>query len=179
MNYLTLNQATEIRKLERAKLPNLRAYSFRLIPLRDRLYAQVFKTESCWIWLGALDRNKYGRLRARGRDHYAHRLAWEFEHGPITTDFYLCHKCDNPLCIRPSHLFLGTQKQNIQDAKTKDRLAKGERHGRVKLTEHQVLEARQKYKSGGITHQALAHEYGVSRQTMTSAITGKNWSYLA
>ena len=75
----------------------------------------------CWIWIGASG-GRYGRMRFDGRDQQAHRIAWQVYRGTIPHGLFVLHRCDNTFCVNPSHLFLGTQADNIQDALAKGRL---------------------------------------------------------
>src|SRR5574342_284261 len=92
-----------------------------------RFWARVQKTPTCWLWLGTKRHLGYGVVRIGGtrqkrRSILAHRFTWELMYGPIPPGLHVCHHCDNPPCVRPSHLFLGTQRDNMQDAMRKGRL---------------------------------------------------------
>lgn len=98
---------------------------------RLRFYRQkpfdfyVQENESgCWIWTGTKDRKGYGRTVQNGIKHLAHRFAWEREHGPVPPGLFVCHHCDTPSCVRPDHLFVGTQSMNMIDAVFKGRLVR-------------------------------------------------------
>lgn len=101
----------------------------------DRFWAYVDKgdsPDSCWIWTGTPSSYGYGRFTIRGDEFLAHKLSWEWVNGPVPDDLCVCHDCpsgDNPLCVNPAHLFLGTHAENRQDCVAKGRQAKGERHG--------------------------------------------------
>src|SRR5262245_52091786 len=87
-------------------------------PLQDRFWKYVNKTETCWLWTGAKHEFGYGLINkggAGGRILRAHRVIWEWTNGPIPKGFFVCHHCDVPACVRPDHLFLGTNKDNVQD----------------------------------------------------------------
>ena len=84
-------------------------------------WAKVDKSGECWTWTGARDPRGYGRLGRGRKTLFAHRFSWEEENGPIPNGLFVCHSCDNPACVRPSHLFLGTQKDNIRDMMSKNR----------------------------------------------------------
>jgi hypothetical protein len=138
----------------------------------------------CWVWTRAkATRYGYGIFGpAWKRVYRAHRFAWTMEHGPIPDGLFLCHACDNPPCVRPSHLFLGTQKDNMADCSQKGRIdtsAKhyGTAHHSARLTENDVREIRRR---AGIGDQprTLSNEYGVSFQTIWRIVRGKNWKHL-
>ena len=95
----------------------------------ESFWSRVDKSGDCWIWTGAT-RDGYGVIRRRlAPDSGAHRVAWELTIGPIGPGLNVCHHCDVPLCVRPDHLFLGTQSDNLQDASRKGRLGKFARGG--------------------------------------------------
>ena len=91
--------------------------------LKHSFWAKIDKSGDCWEWTGYRDRLGYGRLRVDGSLMLAHRVAWELEHGYISEGLNVCHHCDNPPCVRPNHLFLGTQRDNIKDSVHKGRHA--------------------------------------------------------
>lgn len=91
----------------------------------------------------------------------AHRVAWELSFGPVPAGLFVCHHCDNPRCVRPDHLFVGTHDANMRDRDRKGRLSHGERHVMARLTTAQVAEIRRRWRQGGVTQQRLADEFGV------------------
>ena len=88
---------------------------------RERLYSRIHKTRGCWIWKGSLHRTGYGTTWWRGKHDYAHRVIWDAFVGSIPQGKHVLHSCDNPRCVRPSHLFLGTQLDNNADRDEKGR----------------------------------------------------------
>jgi hypothetical protein len=82
-----------------------------------RFWPKVRKDRGCWVWTGATTTTGYGRLSGQP----AHRLSWEIHHGPIPAGLFVCHRCDNPGCVRPDHLFLGTHEANMADMVAKGR----------------------------------------------------------
>lgn len=150
----------------------------------ERFWSKVNKMDGCWEWVGLLNRGcGYGRHCYEGKDMKAHRLSYMIHH-PLTIDLQehpklqVCHKCDNPKCVNPSHLWLGTHTDNMRDKQTKGRQSIGEKHGSVKLTEQQVRDIREKYEKGNTTHRKLADEYGVSKSTISDIINRKNWAHI-
>jgi hypothetical protein len=97
-------------------------------PLAERFWAKVDVAgpEDCWVWTAALGSTGYGHLGGNRRraqpDYKAHRLSWELHHGPIPEGLSVLHRCDNPPCVNPAHLFLGTQRDNVIDAVQKGRM---------------------------------------------------------
>lgn len=123
-------------------------------------------TESCWEWTGAKGSSwSHGQFRRDGKLVYAHREAWRFWYGPIPKGMQVLHRCDNPPCVRPDHLFLGTQRDNMLDCQAKGRLVigsrKGEDHPRARLTDRQVTALRAQYDAGASVA-SLSREWGLS-----------------
>ena len=155
-----------------------------MVSLMDRLMSHVVKNDvsGCWEWQGS-KRNGYGRMivgsRTDGtrRSVSTHRLSYELTHGKIPDGMEVCHKCDNRCCVNPDHLFVGTHKENMDDRESKGRNKpqKGEKNGRAKLSEADVLEIKIKRKNGMPFHK-IAEEYGVHKKTVMDAVNGKNWA---
>jgi hypothetical protein len=93
--------------------------------MKEQFWANVDRTGNCWLWTACRDRYGYGRLSAEGRRYKAHRASWELHFGPIPEGKGVLHSCDNPPCVRPDHLFLGTQVDNIRDMIAKGRYVNG------------------------------------------------------
>jgi hypothetical protein len=143
----------------------------------ERFEAKIERvTESgCWIWMGATQKADYGAIAINRKPQPAHRVFYKLFRGMIPQGMYVCHRCDVSLCVNPEHLFLGTQLDNIRDAKRKNRIPAGKSHGQAKLTEDDVREIRSS--SGGTVR--LARQYGVSHQLISQIRSGQIWKSLA
>lgn len=149
-----------------------------------RFWARVkFDLAGCWEWQGGTNGNGYGIWRYNYRQYvFAHRFAWADLFGKIPSGLGVCHHCDNRLCVRPDHLFLGTQKDNMADAARKGRLHSlprfhGSAHPMSKLSHEQVSEIRLAYQRG-VRQWQLAAQYGVRRVTIHAIIAGRIWKEL-
>ena len=131
----------------------------------------------CWPWKASTDRHGYGYFRLDGGMRKAHRVAYELTHGPIPDGQVVRHRCDNPGCVNPGHLELGTQADNVRDRDERKRRAPpaGANNGRAKLTAEQVAEIRARYSTGYIAQADLARAYGVSHATIHAIVRGKGW----
>ncbi len=153
-------------------------------PIKDRFFEKVKKGESCWTWIAHKCPYGYGRMYD-WRDgirkiFFAHRISWEIHFGAIPQGLKVLHKCDNPPCVNPDHLFLGTNKDNYDDmvSKGRDRHAKGTDHPHAKLTDDCVREIREKLESRLVTQKSLAEEYGVARGIISLIYKNKAWKHV-
>lgn len=152
-------------------------------PAEQRFWAKVHKTDTCWVWTGALG-PRYGAFAAVPPRHVpAHRYSWELHYGPIPDGLRVLHRCDFPPCVRPDHLFLGTQADNVHDMMRKGRnsarvkpesLVRGEQHGMAKLTEVLVREIRERVANGERQYR-VAQAYRVSGATVSLIVNGHIW----
>ncbi len=144
-------------------------------------YTRPDPLTGCHTWVGALhngDRHfSYGTLRWNGKPRPAHRLAWELVNGPIPDGIVICHRCDNPKCVNPQHLFAGTQADNVadRDAKGRNNQPKGIHSGRAKLTEEQVLAIRADPRGD---HALVAADYNVSRTLIRLVRQRRIWTHI-
>jgi hypothetical protein len=137
------------------------------------------RASGCWEWLQHRDRWGYGRVTVNYRGGLAHRWAYELANGPIPAGLYVCHTCDNPGCVNPAHLWLGTQADNCQDAVRKGRhvVLRGEAQGGAKLNPTIISVCRHAYRMG-VSQEFLAECFGVVQSTIQRAISGRRWKHL-
>jgi HNH endonuclease len=149
----------------------------------ERFLAKVNRqsNEDCWPWVGSLDAYGYGQLtccRDGGkRMRKAHRLAYELSYGSVPDGLSVLHTCDNRRCCNPSHLFLGTQTDNMQDRQRKRRHEHGQTHHAHKLTDNDVRRIRVS-KADGISTKELITEFGVCRQTIEAIVRREQWTHV-
>lgn len=150
----------------------------------DRFYRSIrtWDGSDCWTWRGStVSRRGYGLIRVGNKKIQAHRFSWILHHNmePIPEGLNVCHSCDNPGCVNPDHLWLGTRLENVRDMVKKDRHPKGERSGRALLTESQVREARELWKTGAIPRKTdIAKKYGLSYTAARYMLNGTNWGHV-
>lgn len=145
----------------------------RLTPV-ERFWSKVDKTGECWLWTGGTDKGDYGTFALPGGVSVrCHRFSWELERGPIPTGLLVCHTCDTPRCVNPTHLFLGTPKDNTADMMTKGRSRFGRR-----LTEDNVREIRRLVATGA-TRREVAERFGVSASAVGAIVARYRWSHVS
>lgn len=138
----------------------------------------------CWEWTGAKIRDGYGHItvcsQSGKRSLKTHRFSWELHNGPIPDGQVVMHGCDNPSCVNPAHLSVGTNAENIADRDQKGRTHKGELHYQTHLTEEQVREIRRRYvpDSADSGSTALAREFGTSHQTILRIVKRVVWKHV-
>lgn len=139
--------------------------------VEQRFYQKINKTDGCWYWTGSLNHCGYGTFNCRDKTWLAHRLSYQWSVGSIPDGYSVLHKCDNPKCVRPDHLFLGTQADNVVDM-----MAKGRCRSR-KLVESEVLEIRRRMASK--EHRGrIAREFGVSYALLFAIANKKLWKHI-
>ncbi len=163
---------------------------------RDRDIMSAFfnrverKDSCCWEWMGGVVKSNhpYGQIKYHSVQMLTHRFLWQMVFGVIPGKLKVLHKCDNPRCVSPFHLFLGTQKDNMEDCVKKGRYVGGlgmrhssgygENHKSHKLTDGKVIAIREKHRDGGVTMVDLAKMYGVANRTIQKIILGITWKHL-
>ena len=122
----------------------------------------------CWLWTYHVNADGYAQTRIQGKSVMAHRLSWQLANGSSPADKYVCHKCDNPRCVNPTHLFLGTQQDNMDDMVAKGRYVApsaagaGPLNGAAKLTSAEAREIRKLYAARGLPQEKVAERFGVT-----------------
>jgi hypothetical protein len=146
--------------------------------LKERLLAKAATggENECWNWLASTSKG-YGQIMVGQKPQRAHRVSFEIFHGPIPNDLHVCHRCDNKLCINPSHLFLGTNADNTADKVSKNRQhrLRGIAHGGAKLTDADVLAIRARI---GAPAPEVGRLYGVGPEAILAIWHRRNWKHI-
>lgn len=121
----------------------------------------------CWLWTGSVSTTGYGRLSVRTIWRKAHRVSWIVHHGPIAKGLRVCHKCDQPLCVNPAHLFVGTQGDNMRDRDRKGRQMKAQGHYRSMFTVEEIRQIRATDYSVRGTASRLARRFGCKESVIS------------
>ena len=146
----------------------------------EKFQRKIIRTRGCWEWAGGCFTSGYGSFRlADRRNLLAHRVAWMIVNGPIPQGKVVRHSCDNPRCVRPDHLLLGTHADNVKDKvdRGRQRGSRGEDHYLHKLTAEEVIDIRQRHQRGEQSY-LLAQEYHVTSQTLCDVIKRRTWAHL-
>ena len=149
-------------------------------PIVDRFWRHVKKTGTCWLWTGTVLSHGYGQISlghpsTPGSKRWrAHRFSWELHHGAVPEGMVVRHKCDNPVCVNPSHLELGTQADNVRDSIHRHRR---NAFGIQKLNPDDVRVIREQA-ARGIRHKDIAQAFQVGRSTVTGIVLRKTWAHL-
>ena len=141
------------------------------------LLSKVQKVNGCWECRGAMSKGGYIFFWFQNRQQYAHRVSWLLFRGPIPEGLCVCHHCDNPRCVRPDHLFLGTHQENILDRDLKQRTVKGENHPHTRLDSYKIIRIRELSKLGE-SPLSIARQFSVSRSCIYHILHGRVWEHV-
>jgi len=164
----------------------------RCTPLSERFwrYVTISEESDCWWWSGNRNRRGYGKIQSEppeARTLVASRASWELHYGAIPDGMLVCHRCDNPSCVRPGHLFLGTSKDNIRDSVQKGRHAclahvpprrAGTESAAAKLTDDNVRVIRALFSGGHARNTQLARMFSVTSRTIKLIVDGSTWKHI-
>jgi HNH endonuclease len=162
----------------------------------ERFWEKVARrgADDCWEWKATRSPANYGRFYINGRYEQASRVAWTLANGEIPSGLWVLHKCDNPPCVNPNHLFLGDRRDNMIDCSTKRRNGAhlyperyrgcaqktlGEQNGQSKLSANQVREIRRMRREEGLLHREIAAKFGVTGTTVAGILSGKYWRHVS
>ena len=154
-------------------MPMVRSYRLKVDP-RDKFWSKVDKRgpDECWEWQGSRRTYGYGQFMISYKNHATHRLAWELANGEIPAGLHVCHRCDNPPCCNPAHLFLGTDADNNLDK------ARKLRHPGQKLCPCAVRAIR-RLAGEGVSQKSMARRFGVSVCPIRNVLFGETWRHVA
>ena len=156
-----------------------------------RFWERVKKSYGCWEWIGNKNTGPmpYGRIKVGGKEFKAHVYSWIIHNGDNRNGLCVCHSCDNPSCVNPNHLWIGTSADNVHDCISKGRATRrsgrgksrfGEAHPHAKLTDEAVKIIRKEYQKNkrGFGASSLSQKYGVSKQVILGVIHRKGWAHI-
>ena len=156
----------------------------------ERFWSKVDRSGPCWLWTDSVNANGYGQIGAGGRKGFkmflTHRVAWELTNGAIPEGLFVLHKCDNPPCCNPSHLFLGTQTDNQRDMASKGRQVfqrnpglapRGERNGKAVLNDDLVRSIRARSKAGE-TGRSISRSTGLGQSHISQILRRITWGHV-
>lgn len=148
---------------------------------RERLekFTKINPDTECWIWAGSKNKKGYGQIHFEGKTRIAHRVSYEINIGGIPKNILVCHSCDNPSCINPSHLFLGTNLDNSNDkfSKGRGRALIGQENGNSKLSTDEVIKIKSMLKNNESSY-SIARKFNVKGETVLSIKNKLTWSHI-
>lgn len=159
--------------------------------LSERFWSKVKKSNGCWEWQACISTAGYGKIGYKGKSIEAHRISYELSFGEIPNGMSICHSCDNRKCVRPDHLFVGSHRENMMDAKAKGRMVHGDSHWMVKYPELRmrgsshpksrlIEEEVSLIRLLSLVHNQkfLAKQFNVSEPTISEIVTNKRWKHV-
>jgi hypothetical protein len=152
----------------------------------ERFWSKVDKKKSlifyggsrCWEWTGGHITKGYGMFFVGFNNKGAHVVSYEIHFGTVPSGMYVCHNCDNPGCVNPSHLFIGTADDNNKDKVKKGRQAVGTKTKSSKITERDVMAIREMYSSGDFTQQAISDKFKIKRRQVSHIVRREHWRHI-
>jgi len=155
-------------------------YERKKLTIEEKFWNKVGKRDDCWMWIGSISGNGYGSISVNEKTMRAHRFSWELHNGPIPHGMNVLHKCDVRSCVNPSHLFIGSQQDNMDDMVAKGRCirANGERQHLSKLNENQVRLIRRIRSEGKLTNENIGKMFNVRKETIREIVNGRTWKHL-
>lgn len=156
--------------------------------VEERFWTKVDQSggpDACWLWTSTRMTSGYGQIHHEQQMRLAHRVSWQIHNGAIPIGLFVCHKCDNPPCVNPSHLFLGSNSENMQDAGRKGRttlqahpeLVWGSKNGSAKLHERDISVIRSRLRNGD-SQIRIASDYGVNSKVIYKINRGIGWKHV-
>lgn len=150
----------------------------------NKFWNRFEKTENgCWEWKKTFNGKGYGKIKVERKDRsdkvYAHRFSYMIHKGEIPKNKIVCHSCDNRSCVNPNHLWLGTYKDNMQDASNKNRIRKGEESPKAKLSKEDVIHIKKMLKRFDMKQKEIAKKFNVSRGAIKEINIGNNWKHIS
>ena len=161
---------------------NNRRSALWLFQLLHRFWEKVDKTDSCWNWTGHCDKIGYGYFTVDNKESMrAHRMSWFLAHGSIKEGLEICHSCDNPKCVNPSHLFIGTHKENMADMVRKGRRnhVVGAKHPLSVLNESDVKQIRTLHSLGIYTLSEIGDRFEISKSHVGHIVKRRIWKHVS
>jgi DNA-binding Xre family transcriptional regulator len=147
------------------------------LSVKERIESRIVSKDNCWLTAYTHSKGR-PEISINGKSHILSRVVYEVYKGKHPGNLFVCHSCDNPLCINPDHLWLGTAADNRLDCKKKNRQAKGSTMGNSKLTEVQVSEIRDLLAKKEFSHKQIGQRFGVSGRTVSSINAGTTWTHV-
>lgn len=154
-------------------------------PIEKRFWSKVNKHPDCWLWTGNRLKAGYGKFMISSKNGMttAHRVSWMLHRGPIPDGMFVLHSCDNPPCVNPDHLFLGTHTDNMKDCMSKGRFrggtnpSHGESHYATKLTEESIKQIR-RLRSDGLSYPQIASRFGITDTSARNIVIRHTWKHI-
>ncbi len=143
----------------------------------SRFLSKFTKSDECWEWQAGIDQDGYGKFWDGKNRISSHRYSWIFHFGNIPENLFVLHSCDNRKCVRPDHLFLGTNIQNMEDKIKKKRHSFGESNGQSKLKSNQIIEILSNHKNG-ISSKTMSNQFTVHKTSINNIIAGRTWKHI-